>query len=234
LKRLDKIKTLFVGDIHGSYRDLSVFDIEGDYTRIQVGDFNLEGYKMWRQYGKRIRDGFTLKEHNFKYPTFFIDGNHEAFNHPLIQTNSNKVQKIEENLFYIPRGFVSGSVLFIGGENSIDKQNRKEGIDWFPEEEITEEQYNRIMGIEQRIDVIVSHGAPITFLNQIFKRSYKMKHDLLLNDIFMKHRPSLYVFGHHHFSVKKSFRDCFFVGLNVAEAVEINVPLGNELQSSIY
>ena len=228
------MKTRFVGDIHGSYRDLSVFDIEGVDARIQVGDFHLEGYKKWRVYGNKISDGFTLKEHIFKYPTYFIDGNHEAFNHPAIQPNSSTICKVEENLFYIPRGFVSGSVLFVGGANSIDKNCRKEGYDWFKEEEITIEQYSRIMGIEKRIEVVVSHSAPITLLNQIPEiRPYIMNCSLLLNDIFMKHNPALWVFGHFHHSIQRSFRDCFFVGLNIAESVEIDVPLGKELQSAI-
>jgi len=228
------MKTRFVGDIHGSYRDLSVFDIEGVDARIQVGDFHLEGYKKWRVYGNKISDGFTLKEHIFKYPTYFIDGNHEAFNHPAIQPNSSTICKVEENLFYIPRGFVSGSVLFVGGANSIDKKCRKEGYDWFPEEEITIEQYNRIMKIEQRIEVIVAHGAPICLIHHICSiKSAAMKCDLLLNDIFMKHRPSLWICGHFHNSIQRSFRNCFFVGLNIAEAVEIDVPLGDELQSAV-
>jgi len=228
------MKTRFVGDIHGSYKDLSVFDIEGVDTRIQVGDFNLESYKYWRVYGNKISDGFTLKEHLFKYPTFFIDGNHDAFNNPSIKPDSTKICKVNENLFYIPRGFISGSVLFIGGANSIDKIKRKEGFDWFPEEEITKEQYNRIMNIEKRIEVVVSHSAPITLLNQIPEiRPYMMECSLLLNDIFMKHNPALWIFGHFHHSIQKSFRNCFFVGLNIAESVEIDVPLGDELQSAV-
>jgi len=146
-----------------------------------------------------------------------------------LDTNSAEIQRVGKNLHYIPRGYVSGNVMFIGGADSIDKSLRTPGKDWFPEESISQRQFYRITDIQEYIEVIVSHEAPLDFIRTVMKPK-RMPSSLVMNQIFEIFKPKLWIFGHHHRSINESFNDCRMVGLNSGEVVEIDVPVGEDLK----
>jgi len=259
------MKVKFLGDLHGNYSN------NFGHNTIQVGDLSLVGYSNFGPYPKKRR--------------FFIDGNHEAFN--LINTNASNPYEIKEGLVYIPRGYFSGEVLFVGGAGSVDynfraireiqNYQKKNGIEsvgedvreainaliayqrvgrpirwetqldpviknfynslsypersqWFPEEEITEEQTQRILNTNKHVEVIVAHDCPISFMKQIVSSIIK-PYDVSnhkLEAIFNKFRPKLWIFGHHHTSIDKKFKGCRFFCLDIGHAMGFDVPLAED------
>jgi hypothetical protein len=45
--------------------------------------------------------------------------------------------------------------------------------------------------------------------------------NILLNQMFAASKPLIWIFGHHHQSVRFRFRNCLFIGLNELETIKI-------------
>lgn len=113
------------------------------------------------------------------FTTLFIDGNHENFDlleqYPVSYWNGGKVRKIRPSIFHLMRGQVfqiDGMKLFaFGGADSIDKQFRKEGESWWPQEIPTEEEYEEgISNLKKHgmsVDVVITHTAPQNVVEQL-------------------------------------------------------------------
>lgn len=195
----------FIGDIH-CRKD---FIAKMKPNSIQVGDFSIINYDQYQ-----LRYG----------PVFFVDGNHDYF--PGLQLDAIRPYKIIDNLYHIPRGFVSGKVMFVGGADSIDKDTRTPGADWFPEETLSYLQFNRIMEIDQQINVIVSHDCPsfVPILSGGQQRD-NICTPAALMEIFYKFRPKLWIFGHHHINFTMTLFDCKFVCLAAGQHRIFDVPI---------
>lgn len=187
-------KILFVGDIHGRFEIFNEFlhdrkkEIDSIYC---LGEF---GYWPDADYSQ-IENG--------DIPLYWIDGNHEQFD--LLE--KRKTDEIAPNIFYIPRGTVEVlsngmKTLFIGGAASIDRRMRTPGFDWFPQEEITNEDIDKsISAIDKmsEIDLICSHTCPIEFdvigespLSFFDPSAYKLS-------ILLRHaKPKHWLFAHWH------------------------------------
>jgi predicted phosphodiesterase len=151
----------FLGDIHGDHKALETADKhfvnEGCVAGIQVGDL---GWYPWTvPYFNTLQ--LTL-------PWYWIDGNHEYY--PYL-ANYTEVTEVVKNLFYVPRGVsleLDGRrILFMGGAGSVDKAYRTAGKDWFPEEDITDEQLARV-DMTQNIDILVTHVPPQAVIQRHF------------------------------------------------------------------
>ena len=104
--------------------------------------------------------------------TLFIDGNHENFDelnsYPSDEWNGGKVHFIEQDIIHLMRGQlfdIDGTTFFtMGGAYSIDKNYRSEGLDWFPEELPSEEEYeeglNNLENVNNQVDYILTHTGP--------------------------------------------------------------------------
>lgn len=263
------MKVNFLGDLHG--------DLYGNFRHlfkkntIQVGDLDLIDYKNFGPYPKERR--------------FFIDGNHEAFH--MLNPDAEKPYQVKKGLVYIPRGYFSGEVLFIGGAGSVDynfraireiqNYQRKHGVEsvgkevreaidnliarqyvghpvrwetkldpaiknfynnlsypdrfqWFPEEDITDNQLSRIINTERRVDVVVAHDCPISFMKKIVPSVIEPFNtsNYKLEEIFNKFKPKLWIFGHHHNSIDEKFKDCRFVCLDIGQVKKFDVPLADD------
>lgn len=101
----------------------------------------------------------------------FLDGNHEDFT----QLEGLRVQDrydeqgdwlgldLEEPLAWLPRGYRwqwhGRAWLALGGAVSVDKAIRREGRDWWPDEEITQEQAAAVIA-DGPADVMLTHDCP--------------------------------------------------------------------------
>lgn len=148
-----------VGDVHGSFERFFWLKqhLTPEDTVIQVGDFGF--YKS------------TLNTWNHMFPNGYpcrvlaIEGNHEDYR--ILNTFSRtEPTEIHKNLWYVPRGYttmIDGKLFaFLGGANSIDKAWRLKGVDWFPEEVITDadvETLYKNVG-DRQVDVLITHAAP--------------------------------------------------------------------------
>lgn len=148
---------------------------------------------------------------------WFLDGNHEDF--PLIATfmenlDENGMGIVRDRIRYLPRGFCwawhNREWLALGGAVSVDKDIRTEGVNWWPDEEITMQQAVAVMS-QGKTDVVLSHdcpsGVPLTlpppaklWLTQLDRAN---RHRQRLQEIFDVIRPSYNLNGHYHMSWSK-------------------------------
>lgn len=199
-------KITFVGDIHEQQCAKHLMTPGS----IQLGDLSLCGY-----------DGFTFDDG----PRFFIDGNHDYF--PALDPDHMEIQEIVHNLYYIPRGYVSGRTLFLGGANSVDGHIRTMGFDMWPEEALTIPQYDRAIKAREHIEVVVSHDCPLFIfkilsdLQIITGTAIKMA----LDQVFDHIRPNLWIFGHHHKTFDVTIKSCRFICVATNNSISLSIPL---------
>lgn len=98
------------------------------------------------------------------WPIHFVEGNWDHIPSLLSHTEPTEVAP---NWIYCPRGSVlridGRTVGFFGGARSIDRGVREEGVSWWPEEEPTREEAERLMGRED-IDLLVTHSPPASVI----------------------------------------------------------------------
>lgn len=139
------------GDTHGriDVHKLNAynFPVQKDLSRddyvIICGDFGFvwanDKEDMWWQ--KWLADK--------PFTTLFCDGNHENHDllaqYPVSEWNGGKVHFVQPNVIHLMRGQVydiAGKKFFVmGGAASHDKELRKEGESWWPNEMPSDEEY---------------------------------------------------------------------------------------------
>ncbi len=102
----------------------------------------------------------------------FVDGNHEHHERlndlPVDEWMGGKVHVVEPNIIHLMRGQIydiDGTRFFsFGGAYSVDRYVRTEGVDWFPEEIPTREEYeeglDNLESCGYKVDYIITHTAP--------------------------------------------------------------------------
>jgi hypothetical protein len=185
---------------------------------VQLGDFGL-----WPdQQMARSRGDFTVLDDRWldavaQVADFHrvwwrvLDGNHDA--HPLARAayaaDTNGVRPIRDGVLdWADRGaaWQWGGVRFaaLGGAVSIDKQFRVEGRDWWPTEEITDDDLDSLTArVGDGVDVLLTHDSPELpatirpladpVLNDRCRRSVDQ-----VNRAVDIARPSLVLHGHYH------------------------------------
>jgi len=130
----------------------------------------------------------------------WCDGNHE--DHWSLK--NRKSNEIEEGIIYMPRGSIytlpdGRNIMFMGGAFSIDKEYRRIGIDWFPEETITQKD---LMGLpDVKVDVLISHTCSKELLPEMLRvnpwKTTDPSNDAL-SEVWKQYKPDLWYFGHWH------------------------------------
>ena len=163
-------QVLVAGDWHGDREwALSVIKrvpqlLAAEQTRLilHLGDFGIwPGVE-----GRRYLDSVSTVLDLVDVDLWFIDGNHEDFPQ-LAQLASGTVPggrvAVRPNIWHLPRGhrwqWHGRTWLACGGGVSLDKAGRAEGIDWWPQEEITSGQ-EAAMIAGGHADVMVCHDCP--------------------------------------------------------------------------
>lgn len=191
----------FLGDTHGREDFLSPNYFKQDM--IQIGDCHLFGYDFAK----------------YDSPRYFIDGNHDNFS--KLNPDALIPYEIKGNLWYIPRGYIKDNILFIGGGDSIDRNQRIEGYEWYPEERLTYAQMVRALSHNVKVEIVVTHECPRMALEAMYSHVMNTGVSKDLNAIVEHYRPSLWFFGHHHKHYDFMLGDCRFVGLEEGEIFEI-------------
>ena len=204
-----------VGDLHAKHSEYHGLLASGPQPVIQLGDLDISGYSRWS-----IPEGRQA---------WFIDGNHDAF--PSLPTGSDRPEEATSGLIHIPRGFVSGNVLFVGGADSVDRDYRIAGRDWFAEESITERDLQKVRSIRGgSIEVVISHCAPASvaafFLQALVGYGYSgTRSERALDEVLFLHQPRLWVFGHYHVSREVERDGTTFRCLAEGEYFDVDIPL---------
>jgi hypothetical protein len=192
----------FIGDIHGKLDQYKTI-IDSCDESIQVGD-----------YGIGFVDN-TLRDTNHK----FIRGNHD----------NPKLCKKEPN--WIKDGTFEDDIFYIGGASSIDRAMRYEGVNWWRDEQLSfEELYNLYQKYsEYKPDIVVSHECPDIISDSIMSKAGlgKFKDNSrtrdALQNMFMLHKPKLWIFGHWHFNFDEVILGTRFICLNELSYIDIDM-----------
>ena len=130
----------------------------------------------------------------------WVDGNHEDF----WSLAERKSDEIAPGIVYMPRGSTytlpdGRNVLFMGGALSIDKHLRKLGLDWFPEETITQRDFENLPNL--KIDIFITHTCPAELTDKL-KLKYTLKDlepsNIALSELWKMYKPDLWFYGHWH------------------------------------
>ena len=163
-------RILVAADWHGNtYWALNVIQrvpqlLRGEQTRLilQLGDFGI-----WPgPQGQRYLSAVAAALDQVHASLWFVDGNHEDFAQ-LGRKASGMLPDgripVQGNIFHLPRGhrwqWHGRTWLACGGGVSLDKAARREGQDWWPQEEITDQQETAMVAAGHA-DVLVSHDCP--------------------------------------------------------------------------
>lgn len=161
-------RVLLAGDTH---RDGRWFDELAEIAAakncpviLQLGDF---GY--WEHTGNGIRflEQVETSLARWDLTCVWIDGNHE--NHRMLrdpdlyQPRPDGFVEIRPRLLHAPRGqrwtWQGQRFLALGGAYSVDKNRRRPGESWWPEETIADTEAFRCIA-DGPADVMVTHDAP--------------------------------------------------------------------------
>ena len=210
-------KIYVAGDWHGQWGRVNTF-INRKHPNIilQCGDYgwfpafhntaaldtrqNLRRRK-WNQYG--------LKPQNTKI--YWCDGNHEDHwsLEGLRQFDASPIE-VQPNVYYMSRGSTlkldnGATVLFMGGAESIDKEIRTLGHDWWPQEVISHSEIYNLP--EKQIDIVISHTCPMEFYTHLHTYKYPDPSMWALSHVLDKYMPKLWYFGHFHQFVQGIYMD---------------------------
>lgn len=210
--------TTLIGDVHGKYRQYREI-IRDKRDTIQLGDMGV-GFKKI----SAAPDAWEWLP-NPPYDAMF------AGNHRFIRGNHDNPQVCARHNQWIPDGTVENDVMFIGGGLSIDKHLRLEGYSWWPDEELSQAEWepvvDKYLAVKPRI--MLTHECPEQAAAHLFgvltSQGYKLEWPSITRQAFQAmwdgHEPELWVFGHWHQSKDAKMRGTRFVCLNELETMEI-------------
>ena len=146
---------------------------------------------------------------------FWLDGNHEDFRrlYAKFPVSPDGLRRLRPNIIHLPRGYRTSlnferTLAVLGGANSIDRHHRTEGLTWWPQERITDDDL-KLLGHEHA-DILIGHDAPSplpTLDESLAKTDHFWPQEMLayaaagrqkFTEGFLQVRPSLYFGGHYH------------------------------------
>jgi len=188
------MKIMIVGDVHGEFGTLNqLINRRKPDLIIACGDFG-----FWPNLG----DGYSLEYLKLQGVKMLMwcDGNHE--DHWSLR--DRKSDEVAPGVFYMPRGSTytlpdGRVIMFMGGAHSIDKNMRTVGIDWFPEETISQSDMMDLPDV--KVDIFITHTCPYELVPEMMKyysgKDYEPS-NLALSQLWEKYKPDLWYFGHWH------------------------------------
>jgi predicted phosphodiesterase len=213
--------TRIVGDTHGKHAAYHKLLNSWDGDSIQIGDYGLgfSGYKLtdewvtdWQLYNPQHR---------------FIRGNHD--NPEACRAAPN----------WIADGTVEHDVMFIGGAWSIDNPvappgwyRRTAGIDWWPDEECSDDQFELMFETYKRVKprVMITHDCPASISYYMFWGSglikgptYPNRTSAWFEQFYKAHQPDHWLFGHWHKTMTHKQGNTIFQCIGELDFVDIDI-----------
>ena len=178
LRYADTARLMFIGDVHGNTAQIVAdfgYAAENNVDAIiAAGDFGVGFHIDEATGGCTFLDFVQRLAWNVDIPIFFVDGNHENFDWLETWTTYDKngigevytSQPGSSMIFHISRGGLltigDVTIMGFGGAISVDRNWREEGQNYWRQEEVTLDDYDRaiIAADGQHIDILVTHDAP--------------------------------------------------------------------------
>jgi hypothetical protein len=215
----------FIGDVHGHYNRYKKI-IAGVPRSIQLGDMGV-GFR----YFGGARHG-TVEQNPPHYA--MVRGNHR-----FIRGNHDNPETCRQHSQWIPDGHFEDGIMFVGGAVSVDRAWCTEGYNWWPEEELSPAELQRLIAffVANRPRVMVTHDCPEEAAGVVLnrfpiigsaKRQTPSRTRLALQEMWAVHPPALWLFGHYHISFDRVLhggRDAGtrFIGLAELEYRDLDI-----------
>lgn len=202
------------GDLHGDVQRLKKgkpFWFSKHDTLIVLGDFGF----LWNDSAEERAALEWLKKRRYKI--LFLDGCNENFDmlaaYPTTEQFGGRVQPLGGNVYHVCRGSVLEleglKLLCFGGGETIDKEEREPGANWWASEMPTEEEYAYCRENLERhghaVDFILTHdsarrlldftGLPENEWNQL----HRFLDEVILSTCYQK-----WYFGRYHKDMRLS------------------------------
>jgi DNA repair exonuclease SbcCD nuclease subunit len=225
------IMALYItGDTHGSFMDTAKLrgrpfsqvskNLTKDDCVLIAGDFGW-CFNATKSGGESNDERKTLDNlEKLTFTVLFIDGNHENFDrlykYPEAEAFGGKVGVLRPHVLHLKqRGHIYDICNYkcwcFGGASSADKQFRREGTSWWPQEEPTQTEYE--YGISQlekagwNVDIAITHDAPSWIARYLTGRMLSNPANngwedtpvtAYLQGVAAKINCKRWFFGHHH------------------------------------
>lgn len=175
---------IFIGDVH---RNLEKYlEMREQLPEsIQVGDFGFRETPL-----DSVSLSIVTPDENHK----MIRGNHDdpdlAHQHPNCLSDWGYDE--DRDLFWLSGGY------------SIDYKSRKQGFDWWEDEELSYLEIQKALDAYAEIKpaYFVSHEAPsygtLLMFKDNIKHHYPNRTQQGLDAFYVRHEPKIWVFGHYH------------------------------------
>lgn len=198
-----------VGDIHGkhfAYKKI-VENLPG--PSVQIGDL-----------------GYGFNDHDTKK---FEEIFEASSDHRWIRGNHDNPHEMKNSVGWIEDGVIEDDIMFIGGAHSPDHIHRKEGFDWWPEEELEYWQFLELLDVykEKKPKVMITHDLPFGIPQQLhpslsFASGFKYnKTSSAFETFFEEHQPDVWVAGHWHHTCSETINGTKFQIVGINEVVDL-------------
>ena len=106
---------------------------------------------------------------------------------------------------------------YIRGAFSPDRICRLIGINWWAEEQLTNQQGWDAVSLWEKTKpmIMITHDCPEEILYMFYGGACKIDHtNRILQTCFEIHKPQIWIFGHHHRNWKYTYKDTTFICLD--------------------
>ncbi len=205
----------FIGDLHGEFQQYERLIGEVEQS-VQVGDMGIGFCSVGE-------DGVVMRPQP-KYETMKRQGNHR-----FIRGNQDDPSECRNNSLWIADGTSEGDVFYCGGAKSANRTNRTEGLNWWPDEELSESEFAivREKYLDARPRLMVTHDCPhpvapaILRHHQIDKPVALTRTRKSFQAMWELHKPEIWIFGHWHLSFDQQIAGTRFICLDILETIEL-------------
>ena len=174
-------------------------------------DGNHENHQLLRRryLGEHFEDKFTEEKYNRLNKSLSENASPDMEDIPCF--NNWGFAKVREHIWYVPRGtrwtWRDKKFLACGGAFSVDRYYRKQGVSFWQEETITDEDVEKSIGDGSPIDILLCHDVPAGVdIQYIFALSGKRftvspeseENRQRLRQIASAVRPTHVYHGHYH------------------------------------
>ncbi len=191
-----------VGDVHGRIGAYKRAIAEAAYS-VQLGDMGFKKHYKILNFAE-----IDPSRH------VFIPGNHDDY---------RQLPAHALGLFGT-RELGPASFFWVRGAASPDKRMRIPGESWWPEEELTYREGLRALDLYKAAKprLVLSHDCPGSVSAQWLGTARPSRTGQLLDALLEHHQPDLWLFGHHHRSIKIALGQTTFRGLGELEAWDLS------------
>lgn len=192
-----------IGDVHGKTGIFENVIKDAEYS-LQLGDFGFRTAWKW------LNANCNPDNHKI------LLGNHEEFPHITSHSIGH----------YGMHNLAGMEFFFVRGAFSVDKRFRTENVSWWAEEELSFKDLMDALDIYTQVkpDIMITHDCPGNVYGvswDLFKRPWiPNRTSQVLQEMFERHQPKLWIFGHWHLNVATYIKSCFFIGLNELDFVD--------------